>query len=73
MSKQLDLPKLSADIQRALSMPDGEEKNTLTHSVLVELSGLVDAMAKIANTIGDPVDESSYKIDTPGSGRRRHN
>jgi hypothetical protein len=73
MPKEIDLPKLSADVKRALSMPDGEEKNTLTHSVMVELSGLLDVMAKIANRISEPVEHSSHKIGTSGSGRSKAN
>jgi hypothetical protein len=73
MPKEFDLQKISADVKRALSMPEGEAKNTLTNSVMAELSGLLDVMAKIANRMSEPVENSSHKIGTSGSGRSKAN
>lgn len=54
VSHTIDLPKLSADVARALQMPEGPEKSALTHAIMLELSLLLATMASFAETISTP-------------------
>jgi hypothetical protein len=73
MTQELDLPKLSADIDKALSLPSGPEKEKLSNEVLQTLSSLISAMSKIAEKIGTPVDSTSHKVGTRSAGRSKVN
>lgn len=73
MGREIDLPKLSSDIQRALSLPSGPEKEKLSDEVLSSLSELLVAMSKIAEKIGTDVEPTSYKPGTRVSGRSKAN
>jgi len=54
VSHTIDLPKLSADVERALQMPEGPGKSALTHAIMLELSLLLTTMASFAETISAP-------------------
>lgn len=73
MGREIDLPKLSSDIQRALAMPSGPEKEKLSNEVLSSLSELLVAMSKIAEKIGTDVEPTSYDPRTQVTGRSKAN
>jgi len=57
MSKPYDLQQISEDLATLQNMPAGDDREQLLSKVLPVLYELVTVMSKIAEKIGEPVDE----------------
>jgi hypothetical protein len=57
MPKNYDLQEIAEDLQKLQTMDSGVDREKLLRKVLPVISELVNTMAKIAEKIGDPVDD----------------
>lgn len=57
MPKNYDLQEIAEDLKNLQTMDSGVEREKLLRKVLPVISELVNTMAKIAEKIGDPVDD----------------
>lgn len=57
MPKNYDLDEIAQDLKKLKSMDSGVDREKLLEKVLPVLFELVITMAKIAEKIGDPVDD----------------
>lgn len=57
MPKNYDLQEIAEDLKNLQTMDSGVEREKLLRKVLPVIFELVNTMAKIAEKIGDPVDD----------------
>ncbi|CAB4174416.1 hypothetical protein UFOVP1131_29 [uncultured Caudovirales phage] len=57
MPKNYDLQEIAEDLKKLQTMDFGADREKLLAKVLPVISELVNTMAKIAEKIGDPVDD----------------